>query len=236
VPAFDAARTLAGVLQGLADAAPETEVIVVDDGSRDGTSTIARARRATVLPSRSRRSHAVQNHGKGAALQTGLVAAHERGYDVVVTVDADGQHRAEDAVRIARSSAPAGALVLGVRDLARAGAPRANRISNGISNYFLSRFAGRELPDTQCGLRRYPVAQTLALGVRGERYDFEAEVILRAAWAGIPIAFEPIDVLYPVDRETHFDVREDPWRILGNVLTRVAEHRFHRFLRRHRAP
>jgi hypothetical protein len=114
--------------------------------------------------------------------------------------------------------------VLGVRDLVRDGAPRANRISNGISNGFLSRFAGRPLRDTQCGLRRYPIAQTLALAARGEGYDFEAEVLLRAVWAGLEIVEEPILVVYPEDRRTHFHVARDPWRIVRTVVATLGEH------------
>jgi hypothetical protein len=121
--------------------------------------------------------------------------------------------------------APEDALVLGVRDLVRDGAPRANRMSNGISNHFLSRFAGTPLRDTQCGLRRYPVAQTLALGAVGRGYEFEAEILLRAVWAGLAIREVPVHVRYPADRRTHFKVSRDPWRILYRVLATVGEKR-----------
>jgi glycosyltransferase involved in cell wall biosynthesis len=225
VPAFDAERTLGLVLSEIEAALPGVDILVIDDGSRDRTAAIARERGVVVVPSRSRRGEPGENHGKGAALRTALEEALARGLRVMLSVDADGQHPAEEAARIFHSAAPDEALVLGVRDLAGAGAPRANRFSNAFSNFFLSRFAGRPLPDTQCGLRRYPVASTLALGVRGERYDFEAEVLLRAAWAGVPLAFEPIRVLYPPDRETHFKLSEDPWRILANVLTTYGAHR-----------
>jgi len=227
VPAFDAERTISVVLRGLRKEMPEVPLLVIDDGSRDGTRAAAEAEGVPVVASRSRHGGG-GNHGKGAALRTGLEEANARGKTLMVSVDADGQHRAADAARVLVAPAPPDTLVLGVRDLAGAGAPRANRFSNAISNHFVSRFAGRHLADTQCGLRRYPVAETLALGVRGERYEFEAEVLLRAAWAGLPIAFEPIKVLYPADRTTHFDVRRDPWRILATVLGTTAEHRYRR--------
>ncbi len=113
--------------------------------------------------------------------------------------------------------------MLGVRDLARAGAPRANRFSNGISNHFLSKFAKRPLRDTNCGLRRYPLAETLALRPRGRGFDFEAEVILRAVWAGLEVVEEPVEVLYPADRLTHFRVSRDPWLIVHRVVATVGE-------------
>jgi len=120
--------------------------------------------------------------------------------------------------------APDHALVLGVRDLVAAGAPRVNRFSNGFSNFFLELFSGRHLADTQCGLRRYPVAATLALGVRADGYAFEAEVILRAARAGWAIVQLPVRVVYPPEHEriTHFHPVRDPTRIVLRVLHTVA--------------
>jgi hypothetical protein len=73
--------------------------------------------------------------------------------------------------------------MLGVRDLRRDGAPRANRFSNGFSNLWMSFFARRALADTQCGLRRYPLPEALELGLASSGYELEAEVILKAVRA-----------------------------------------------------
>jgi hypothetical protein len=141
-----------------------------------------------------------------------------------VTVDADGQHPPDQAVRIAFHRAAPSTLVLGVRDLVDAGAPRANRFSNAFSNAWLSWFSGVRLLDTQCGLRRYPVRQTLDLGVRASGYGFEAEVILRAARAGWLIEQLPVRVIYPPEpeRTTHFRSVRDPARIVLRILYTVA--------------
>ncbi|MBX3233841.1 MAG: glycosyltransferase family 2 protein [Labilithrix sp.] len=217
VPALDAAATLGAVLDDLHMHMPALEVVVVDDGSRDDTARIAREHGATVI------AHPT-NLGKGAALLAGLEEARARGKRVALTVDADGQHPAAEAKALLEVDAPERALVLGVRDLDRDGAPRANRVSNGISNFFLSRFAQRTLHDTQCGLRRYPVAETLALGARGRGYDFEAEVLLRALWSGMTVVERPVRVLYPDDRITHFHVARDPWRIIRTVVAALGDH------------
>jgi glycosyltransferase involved in cell wall biosynthesis len=195
-------------------------VIVVDDGSTDATSEQARRAGADVV------RHS-RNLGKGAALRSGLRRAAELGADVAVTLDADGQHPPEEALRLLADPAPRETLLLGVRDLRGAGAPRANRISNAISNFFVSAFAGRRLHDTQCGLRRYPVAETLALHARGARYDFEAEALLLASQAGWRIEERPIRVLYPPAGEhvTHFHVVRDPARIVARVLQTLARPR-----------
>ena len=116
-----------------------------------------------------------------------------------------------------------GVFVLGIRALASAGAPRKNQLSNRISNFFISRFAGRLLQDTQCGLRRYPVETTLRLAARGEGYDFEAEVLLRAIWASVEVVEQPIRVIYPEGRVTHFHSVRDPWRIVRTVVAALGD-------------
>jgi glycosyltransferase involved in cell wall biosynthesis len=219
VPAFQAADSLAAVLTDLARALPEVPTFVIDDGSTDGTSEIARAHAPSVTLLR----HA-SNLGKGAALLTGLRAAQAAGFSVALTVDADGQHPADEARRVLFADDDPRALVLGVRDLAGAGAPRKNQLSNAISNHFLSRFSKRTLRDTQCGLRRYPVAETLALGAHAQGYAFEAEALLFAARRGLPIVEVPVRVVYPPEdqRRTHFDSVRDPARIIVVVLRTLA--------------
>lgn len=218
VPAFDAARSIADVVGQLRLTIPELResIIVVDDGSRDATAMLARAAGAAVIS-------LVENGGKGAALRAGLEEARRRGMTVALTVDADGQHPAREARRVLLAAEDESALVLGTRDLVRDGAPRANRFSNGISNYFLSRFARRTLHDTQCGLRRYPIAETLSLHARGKGYDFEAEVLLRAVWEGLEVVEEPVNVLYPADRTTHFRTRRDVSKIIGTIVVALGE-------------
>lgn len=214
VPAYEAERTVAEVVRGLAaELGAETRIIVVDDGSTDRTAEQAAAAGAIVV------KHA-GNRGKGAALRSGFERALELGADAAVTVDADGQHPPAEAARVARHPAPRSALVLGVRDLARAGAPRANRFSNAFSNRFLSWFGGRKLADTQCGLRRYPLPEVSSLGARSPGYAFEAETVLRAARRGWDIVEVPVRVIYPpgAERVSHFHVVRDPARIVYRVV------------------
>jgi glycosyltransferase involved in cell wall biosynthesis len=215
VPAYRAARTVGGVVAALREAAAglDAPVIVIDDGSDDATALAAREAGAHV------RAHPT-NRGKGAALLTGFGAAHALGADAAVTVDADGQHPAEEALRVARHPAPREVLVLSVRDLARDGAPSANQFSNAFSNAWVSLFARRRLADTQCGLRRYPLPEALDLGLESTGYELETEVIVKAARAGIAIAELPVRVVYPpaAERVTHFHSVRDPARIVFRLL------------------
>jgi glycosyltransferase involved in cell wall biosynthesis len=221
VPAYDAERTVGEVVRSLVAAwpyrPPGGAIVVVDDGSSDGTAHAAERAGAIVV-------RHPNNRGKGAALRTGFAKAAALGAEAAVTVDADGQHLAEEAVRLADHPAPRSALVLGVRDLARDGAPAKNRMSNGISNFFLSLFTGMTLLDTQCGLRRYPLPETLSLGARDDGYAFEAECVLRAARAGVVLEQVPVRVYYPPEtlRVTHFDSVRDPARIVVRVLATLA--------------
>jgi hypothetical protein len=149
----------------------------------------------------------------------------------IVTLDADGQHPAVEAVRLARHPR-FDALILGVRNLKESGAPGPNRFSNAFSNLVLSGFAGRRLLDTQCGLRRYPVERTLVLGARDDGYAYESNLVLRAARFKLPIVHVPVSVIYPPEHErvSHFHSLRDPFKIVlsvvGTALTCFPRRRF----------
>jgi len=217
IPAYQAANSVGQVIEGLKKLAPEAQVLVVDDGSTDDTAAVARLAGGEVI------RHA-KNQGKGRALRTGFAWLAERGFETAVTVDADGQHRPEDAVRLAEHPVSPQALVLGVRDLARDGAPKPNQFSNRFSNLWVSWFSGRKLSDTQCGLRRYPVAATLALGSTARGYGFECEMLVRATRRGMSIVETPVSVIYPPKelRVSHFRVLADPVRIVLRLVHTAA--------------
>ena len=214
VPAFQAERAVGEVVAELCRIWPDPHaVLVVDDASTDQTGD--RALRAGALVLRHER-----NLGKGAALRTGFAAALGRGFHVAVSVDADGQHPPREALRLRSCCADPDALVVGVRDLRAAKAPRPNRMSNAFSNFAVSGFAWSWLRDTQCGLRRYPLAATLGLGASANGFGFESEVLIRAAAAGMSIVHEPVRVIYPPEpeRTSHFDPVWDPTRMIFRVL------------------
>src|SRR6185369_13151959 len=113
IPAYDAERTVGAVVRDALRVFPDrSSVFVVDDGSRDGTAAAAREAGARVL------AHG-ENRGKGAALRTGMEAAWAAGFEVAITIDADGQHPAREALELIHADPDPRALVLGVRDLVR---------------------------------------------------------------------------------------------------------------------
>jgi glycosyltransferase involved in cell wall biosynthesis len=216
VPAYDAAATIADVVRGAAGVL--TPVMVVDDGSTDDTAARAEAAGAIVV-------RQPQNRGKGAALVTGLRHLAERGITHALTLDADGQHLPSQLpVLLAASAAAPDAIVVGVRKKEGHAIRGINRFGNWVADTLMRRIAGQPLPDTQSGFRVYPVGPTLALGTEGTRYEFETEVLLRAARAGMPLVGVPVEVFYPPveERVSHYRPWRDTLRIIGIVLRVLA--------------
>jgi glycosyltransferase involved in cell wall biosynthesis len=194
----------------------EIPIVVVNDGSTDGCCGDPR-----ILAAHTIVLEHTKNLGKGAALLTGLRWAAGRDVTLLVTLDADAQHPIPEALRLFFWEGDREALVLGIRDLEKAGAPGPSQFSNAFSNLVLSLFGGRRLNDTQCGLRRYPVKSILALGARHPGYALESDIVLRAARRGLPIVEVLTDVHYPAkeDRVTHFHSFRDPAQIVLRVVT-----------------
>ena len=189
-------------------------VIVVDDGSTDGTAAAAAAAGAEVVP------HAV-NSGKGVAIRTGLSALARDGVARVLTLDADGQHLPHQIpALLAASDAAPDAFVVGVRKKAGHQIRRINKFGNWFADRALRTIARRALPDTQSGFRIYPVATTLGLRTVGDRFDFETEILLRAARRGLRVVGVPVEVHYPPvgERVSHYRAGRDTVRIIRTVV------------------
>jgi glycosyltransferase involved in cell wall biosynthesis len=222
VPVYNHALTLSAVVRG---AQAQFPVIAVNDGSTDDTANVlAREPGITIVT-------LDPNRGKGAALRAGFAKAGELGFTHAITIDADGQHPTSalgDFAAACRRQ-PA-ALIIGVRDFKEARAPMERRATNALSNLCFHVETGVPLGDTQCGYRCYPLAAVNALSVKSERYAFELEIMVKAAWAGIPLLAQPVAVDYaaPTSRLSHFD----PWRDLtrisclhGRLLLLAIRHR-----------
>jgi glycosyltransferase involved in cell wall biosynthesis len=210
IPCFDHPRTVEAVVRGALEHCPS--VVVVDDGSREAVPRLPGAR--VVRHER--------NRGKGAALLTGFRLARESGCTHAITLDADGQHLPGDIPRLLEAArAEPGALVLGARDLRAAGAPRGSRAGLANSNFWTWVETGLRLPDTQTGFRCYPLEAIDKLRLTTSGYDLEIEVLIKAAWAGVPVASVPVGVLYAPDRVSHLRPFLDFLRI-GRLNARLV--------------
>lgn len=193
IPCFNHASTVAAVVRSAQEHFP---VLVVDDGS---TLPLPDLPGCTVF-------HLKPNGGKGAALRAGLQRAAELGYTHAITMDADGQHFAEDLPKFfAAAQAQPDALIVGVRDFFTAGCPTHRRRSNAVSTFWFRVETGVRLGDTQCGFRCYPLALANKLKAKSGRYAFELEFMVRAAWVGTPIVAVPVKCSYADGiRNSHF--------------------------------
>jgi glycosyltransferase involved in cell wall biosynthesis len=219
IPAYEAGRTIGAVVADVRGHC--ARVVVVDDGSHDDTAARAASAGAEVL------RHGA-NAGKGAAIVTGMQALSRDGVARALTLDADGQHLGSEvpALLAASDGAPR-AIVVGVRRKEGHPIRFINRVGNWFADRVLRLVAGRPLPDTQSGFRIYPVAATLALGVESTRYDFETEVLLRAARRGVDLVGVPVAVYYPpvAERVSHYRPAKDTLRIIRTVLRVVLRRR-----------
>jgi glycosyltransferase involved in cell wall biosynthesis len=220
IPAYQEAATIADVA---ARARTHADVvIVVDDGSRDGTAAALAGLDVTLL------RHAT-NLGKGASLTDGIVRALDVGADAVITLDGDGQHEPEEIPRLLRAwRASPGDVVVGAR-LRRAGsAPRARRAANRCADFLVSWAAGQRIDDTQSGFRLYPAALLAKLDVprlRGGGFAFESELLIDAARAGARVHSVAIDSIYRAGaRPSHFRPVSDIVRIARMLARKIVPH------------
>ena len=168
IPAYQAAATIRDVVARTRAAIPAAEILVVDDGSTDGTHAAA----SGVAITHDR------NLGKGAALRDGIREATARGAAVVVTIDADGQHPPEAIPRLLRPIQEGRAdLVLGARKRDRA-MPVSRRITNWLSATLASRIGGQPVSDAQTGFRAFTRAVAERVAPAGDRYEYEANFLL----------------------------------------------------------
>lgn len=202
IPVYNHALTVGIVVQGAQSVLP---VIVVDDGSTDATPTVLAGLKDLTVVTLS------PNRGKAAALKAGFARARDLGFSHAITLDADGQHpTAALGVFVEACHRHPEALIVGVRDLNKEGAPWPRRWSNHLSTFWFRAETGVPLCDTQCGYRCYPLERVIGLRVASPRYAWELEVMAQAAWAGVPLVPQPVRADYraPTSRLSHFK----PWR------------------------
>lgn len=181
VPAYNEAPSIGAVVSALCAAAPWNEVLVIDDGSVDGTGAAAEAAGARVVVH-------PYNKGNGAAVKTAIRAA--RG-DWMLIVDADGQHRPEDATRLTARLGEFD-LVVGARDAATQ-ATMGRRWGNALLNGLATYLTGRPIPDLTSGFRaarRDGLLEFIHLLPNG--FSTPTTTTLAFIKAGYNVAFEPI--------------------------------------------
>ncbi len=221
VPTYNNAGTVVQVLQRILDLTDQ--VIVVIDGCTDNTRKLLE----TFPEGTFYVVDYEQNRGKGHALVAGFKRAVELGYDYAITIDSDGQHFPEDIplfVEVQRKHP--GTLIVGSRNMEQENMPGENIFANKFSNFWFTLQTGHSLPDTQTGYRLYPLHSLSGMRWITSRYEAELELLVFAAWKGVPLVSLPVRVYYPPkgERITHFRPYADFGRItvLNTILCFMA--------------
>ena len=233
IPAYQPGQQLPALIRSLRAAEPRAAVVVVDDGSGPAFKDVFDGVRALGC-------HVISyagNRGKGFALKAGFgfIADNLPGHDVVCA-DSDGQHTPSDILRVAgavkanttRADTPGhvrgpATMVLGSRGFT-GDVPARSRFGNTATRLLFTLATGERIPDTQTGLRGYPAALLPWLrSVRGDRYEYELNLLLQATQAGYSIASVEITTVY-LDHNSgsHFRPLVDSLRIYAPLLKFLA--------------
>ncbi len=223
VPVFDHERALPVLIELLRQA--HLPCWLVDDGSgRECATAIDELVAANFDWLRLERLHV--NRGKGAAVVAGLLAAARGGYTHAVQIDADGQHDARDIAKfVAASRAAPEAVINGVAQY-DASVPAVRLYGRMITNRLVWVWTlSRDIADSMCGFRVYPVAPMLQLERTrpiGRRMQFDTDSIVRLHWSGVPVVNLRTPVTYPADGVSHFNMVRDNLRMTALHLRLAA--------------
>ena len=212
IPAYDAATTLASVVRGLRASLPHALLIVVDDGSADGTHDVAAACCDRVVRCRA-------NRGKGAALRAGFDVAHAECAHAVITIDADGQHDAARAPALLAALDDAD-IVIGARARTRGAMPLGRRVTNALASAAVGAIAGVDVPDAQSGYRAMRRDVLAAVQATGDRYEYETEFLIAALRAGYRITSVGVPTNYGAP--SHFRAWGDSMRVVRAIWRQRA--------------
>ena len=197
------------------------QIVVVNDGSTDNSEEILSKFNHIGIVSYPK------NKGKGYALRKGFRFAWNKGYEYAITIDSDGQHFASDLPHFVKAiDENPNAIIIGNRNMEQEGIPGKSSFGNRFSNFWFKFETGIKMPDTQSGYRLYPLKPLAKMIFFTRKYEFEIEVIVRAAWKGVNVIDVPIQIYYaPKEtRVSHFRPFRDFSRVsvLNTVLVIYA--------------
>jgi len=216
IPALDPDNALPGYAASLLELGAE-QVVVVDDGSGEASRGIFETLEATAGCTVLR--HA-RNQGKGRAMKDAfayITSQTQWTGCAVVTADADGQHMLEDVCAVGQAALrETNRIVLGVRDLTLPQVPKRSKLGNRLSSWAFHTLYGTRLGDTQTGLRGIPwELLEWCCKIKGERYEYEMNQLIRAAREHIELCQVPIQAVYfDNNQSSHLHTFRDAWRVI----------------------
>lgn len=212
LPAYNEAANIAEVIRKVK--ALGIDVIVIDDGSSDNTSSIAKSESAVLIRHDLRR-------GKGATLKDGFDHVRGKGYDFIVMLDADGQHDpAEIPAFIDKATNSSAGIVVGNRMGAPEGMPLIRILTNRFMSWLISAVCGQRIPDTQCGYRLMTADAFRAVDIEARKYEVESELLIKLARRGYKIESVPIKSLYGQETSNIRPI-QDTFRFIGFLIKTI---------------
>ena len=215
IAAFNEARYIGSVV--LQARQYVDEVIVVDDGSTDHTAGVAGLAGATVI-------RHPENRGKGAAIQSILAAARKRDAGVLVFLDADAQHDANEIPGLIKAVSEGSDLVIGSREAQDEKTPRYRRIGKKVILHSTRLASKTDIFDTESGFRALSPKAINELDLKEKGFAVESEMITRAAAANLKITEVPISNIYTKDGSTINPIRHGV-DVLSRVVVMISQRR-----------
>ncbi len=219
IPTYNNCKTIDNVITGVLKYTDN--IIIINDGSTDDTSKLLKKYSSLIIIDYS------ENQGKGFAIRKGFKQALESGFKYAITIDSDGQHFPDDLPAfIAQLDTEPEAIIVGARNMNKEGIPAKSSFGHKFSNFWFRFETGINLADTQSGFRLYPLEKIKNIKYFTNKYEFEIEVLVKAAWKKIKVISIPISVFYaPKEtRVSHFRPFRDFARVslLNSLLVFIA--------------
>ncbi len=212
IPAYNAAQQLEKLITQIKVMVPAIDILVINDGSTDETSSIAKSQNCIVLTNET-------NQGKGYSLKRGFSYAIDKEYDYLITIDADLQHCPEDISRFINDTGK-DQISIGTRELSLNKMPLSRWLSNNLTSLMVSVFGGKVIRDSQSGFRMFDLKVLKKMKAESNRFDFESELLFQTGLFNIKINEVPIMTIYNNENSSisHFG---DTIRFIKQIWKRI---------------
>ena len=209
IPAYNEERNIASVIE---KARKYTDVVlVVDDGSQDRTKEVAETAGAVVISY-------PENKGKAEAMRVGFKECIRNNSNVVVVLDADGQHDPDEIPQFLEKINEGFDIVVGARQFDRSVMPKIRIFANSFSSWVTSLVCRTKILDSQSGYRAIRVSVIQKIPLTSQRYQIETEMLIKAAKCNFKIAFIPIKTIYRKEAKSKVNQIIDPLKFLFLVF------------------
>nr|MBN2276316.1 glycosyltransferase family 2 protein [candidate division Zixibacteria bacterium] len=212
VPAYNAAPYLSDLVNRVRKAAPNIDLLIINDGSLDNSAEVLEDLNVTFLSNDT-------NRGKGYSLRRGLDYAIDRGYEYVLTLDADLQHLPEEIPNFLNHPQKAD-LYIGTRTRHGSNMPAMRRLSNKLTSGIISFLSKNRISDSQSGYRMISTELLKRIKIDSDGYDFESEFLFKAGRLDIRIVEIPISTVY-AGSSSYIDPVADTLRFIRLTLKRI---------------